>query len=185
MKSYAIAVVGMAGTGKSEAIAYLVEALQIESIYFGGIVIEEVQKRGLEINATNEQIVRQELRAQEGMDVMARRSLPRIQQSIRQGVPICLDGLYSYAEYQTLKKELGERLVIIAIHADRSVREARLANRPIRPLSAAEVIERDTKEIEHIQKAPPIVLADYHMVNNKSLEDLHTKIDLVCANIFE
>jgi len=78
MKPYAIAIVGMAGTGKSEITKHITNKLNIESIYFGGIVIEEVKARGLEVNPINENNIRQDLRLKEGMDVMAKRSLPKI-----------------------------------------------------------------------------------------------------------
>ena len=48
-----IALVGMSGTGKSEATNFLKDQFNFDLFYFGGIVLNEVKKRGLEINNEN------------------------------------------------------------------------------------------------------------------------------------
>ena len=50
-----IAIVGMSGSGKSVASDYL-EEKGFEKIYFGGVVLEEIKKRGLEVNPENEKL---------------------------------------------------------------------------------------------------------------------------------
>ena len=57
-----IALVGMSGTGKSEATNFLKDQFNFDLFYFGGIVLNEVKKRGLEINNENEKMVREDLR---------------------------------------------------------------------------------------------------------------------------
>ena len=59
-----IALVGMSGTGKSEATNFLKDQFNFDLFYFGGIVLNEVKKRGLEINNENEKRVREDLRRQ-------------------------------------------------------------------------------------------------------------------------
>ena len=54
-----IALVGMSGTGKSEATNFLKDQFNFDLFYFGGIVLNEVKKRGLEINNENEKMVRE------------------------------------------------------------------------------------------------------------------------------
>jgi len=175
-----LAVVGLAGAGKSEVVRLLVahaEAAgrEMASVYFGGVVIDEVTARGLEVNQTNERAVREELRATHGMAAMAALSLPRIQAALDAGQNVLIDGLYSFAEYEVLTGA-GLPLVTIAVHADRAVRAQRLANRPSRPLTRAEMDARDDAEIRHLDKAPPIVLADHHLVNNGDLGALETAL---------
>lgn len=170
-----IAVVGLAGTGKSEVVRLITEALPFTVVYFGGVVLEEVERRGLEVNQTNERAVREELRASHGMAAMATLSLPKINAALERGENVLIDGLYSFAEYEVLTAA-GLPLLTIAVHADRTVRAERLAKRPTRPLSRAEMDARDDAEIRNLDKAPPIVLADHHVLNNGDMAALKDRV---------
>jgi dephospho-CoA kinase len=164
-----VCIVGLAGVGKSQAVQIVSEWLDFEMIYFGGVVLEEVRQRGLEVTPLHEAMVREDLRREFGMDVMAKKSLPRILAAGGSGRDVLIDGLYSHSEYVLLKHHLGRRLRTIAVHSNRSVRAERLANRPIRPLTPEEMDLRDEKEIALLEKAPPIALADFHVLNNNDM----------------
>ncbi len=179
MNSKIIAIVGLAGTGKSLAAGYLKKKLKLKSIYFGGYVLKEVKKRKLEINSNNERIVREDLRVMHGMDVIARMAYKEIKASTDLKKNIIVDGLYSFSEYIYLKEILKENLILIAIHANKSTRYERLKKRPLRPLDKDEVDKRDYLEITMIEKGGPIAIADYHILNNDAADHLYTQIDLV------
>ena len=89
-----IAIVGMSGSGKSVASDYL-EEKGFEKIYFGGVVLEEIKKRGLEVNPENEKLVRESLREEYGMSAMAKILLPKIEE-VSSKKNTVLDGLYSW-----------------------------------------------------------------------------------------
>jgi dephospho-CoA kinase len=148
-------------------------------------VISEVERRGLPVTPENERVVREELRAQEGMDVMARRSLPAIEASLSAHGVALVDGLYSGAELDLLLARYGADLVTIAVHADRAVREARLAERAVRPLTAAEMLARDRAELEALDKAGPIVLATVQVTNNGTTAELEGKLADVVEQLRE
>lgn len=167
--------VGLAGTGKSEVVRLITEKHAFTVVYFGGVVLEEVERRGLEVNQTNERAVREELRATHGMSAMAKLSLPKITAALDRGADVLIDGLYSFAEYEVLT-QAGLPLVTIAVHADRDIRAERLSNRPARPLTRDEMNARDDAEIRNLDKAPPIVLADHHVVNNGDMAALGSRI---------
>ena len=59
MTGRVLAVVGLAGTGKSEVVRLITEKQAFTVVYFGGVVLEEVERRGLEVNQTNERTVRE------------------------------------------------------------------------------------------------------------------------------
>jgi dephospho-CoA kinase len=160
-----IALVGLCGTGKSEA-GRVLESLGYEIVYFGGVVVDEVKRRGLAVNEANEKTVREELRATHGMAAMAIARLPHIQAMLAQGKKVAIDGLYSFAEYELLKSTFGERLKLIAMHTAKPLRYARMAQRPVRPLTASEVDARDFFEIKNLDKGGPIAIADAHVVND-------------------
>ena len=175
MTKRVLAVVGLAGTGKSEVVRLITEKQAFTVVYFGGVVLEEVERRGLEVNQTNERAVREELRATHGMAAMAILSLPKITDALGQGEDVLIDGLYSFAEYEILT-QAGLPLLTIAVHADRDIRAERLSNRPTRPLTRDEMNARDDAEIRNLDKAPPIVLADHHVLNNGDMAALKTRI---------
>ena len=165
-----LAVVGMACAGKSEISAELVANYGFESVYFGQVVLDEIAARGLHPGPQSERKVREELRQADGMDVMAKRSLGTIQAAIDAGRRVCIDGLYSGAEWKLLAGQVG--LVTLAVHAPRWLRKQRAASRAGRPLSAAELDERDLAEVRNLDKATPIALADLHVVNDGTLDEL-------------
>lgn len=169
-----VAVVGMACAGKSEVSGQLVTGYGFESIYFGQVVLDEIAARGLQPGPQSERQVREELRQAEGMDVMARRSLGSIHAAVDAGRKVCIDGLYSGAEWQLLTQQVG--LVTLAVHAPRWLRKQRAASRPGRPLTASELDERDLTEVRRVDKATPIALADLHVVNDGTLEELAARI---------
>jgi len=179
--SQIIATVGLCGTGKSVVTSYLGERYGYEIIYFGGIVLRELERRGLEVNAENERTVREALRRDEGMAVMATRSIPEIRARLEAGARVVIDGLYSYSEFVVLKEAFGDSLTVIAVHAPKRLRYARMGRRPVRPLTPEQVDRRDLQEIENLEKSDPIVLADEHLVNGADLDHLKAQIDALLA----
>jgi len=179
MKGMVIATVGLCGTGKSETTEFIERHYGFDTVYFGGRVLEEVRRRDLEVNKDNERLVREELRRDSGMAVMAILSLPKIHASLAADRSVVIDGLYSYAEYVYLKQELGDQFSVVAIHAPKALRYERLGARPVRPLSAQQVDERDIAEIRNLEKSDPIVLADHHLVNDADLDHLRAQIKKV------
>ena len=97
--------------------------------------------------------------------------LPEIEKAAEHS-RVVLDGLYSWSEYKYLREKLGDRLVVLALVTGSGVRKERLAKRPIRPLTAAEVDSRDHSEIENLEKGGPIAIADYYIDNNGSFDSL-------------
>jgi dephospho-CoA kinase len=171
----------MPGAGKSTCVDYLTSK-NIPNIYFGGIVVDETIRRYGEAKPEYEKIVREDLRAKEGMGAVAKRVIPKIEELIAAGeTKIVADGLYSWAEYKLFKERWGEDAIIMAITAPRHVRHTRLAKRPVRPLTDEEVTAREYAEIENIEKGGPIANADYTLVNSGPPEDLIGQLDTVLS----
>lgn len=178
-----VAFVGLTGSGKSTAVDYLTEK-GYPKVYFGGIVLGEVTKRGLELTQENEQPIREELRASEGKDFVVKRIVKQIHDLIDAGQHrIVADGLYTWTEYKVLKHEFPGELTVVAVVSPKHMRKQRMINRPIRPLTSAEVDQRDWAEIENIEKGGPIAIADYYLMNDKDLAYLHGQIDDVLGHV--
>ena len=166
----AVAVVGMCGSGKSLLCDYFCE-LGWEKVYFGGVTMTELKKRGEQVNEANERKMRESLRKTYGPTAFAIILKEEILSKL-QRANVVLDGLYSWSEYLVLKEVLGDNLILLAVVTDCSVRKQRLANRPVRPLTSAEVDKRDKAEIENSEKGGPIAKADHYVINNGTEEQL-------------
>lgn len=176
MSQKLIAFLGMPGSGKTEAITYVQEKYHCPKVYFGQITLDEVRRRGLEVNPKNEQIVRESLRDMFGEDYYAREIVKRIE--LLNDVPIVLiESLYSWVEYEILKKNFGERFFAITIHAAPSTRYARLATRKERPLTREEAETRDIAQLKRFDQGMPIALSDRVIENNGTVEIFHNRID--------
>ena len=121
----------MSGTGKSEATNFLKDQFNFDLFYFGGIVLNEVKKRGLEINNENEKMVREDLRRQHGNGVLAKNSFGNHRKN---RFDHSLDGLYSFTEYKILKELYPENFIVVAIHSDKALRYERLAQKEIQAI---------------------------------------------------
>lgn len=174
-----LAFVGLTGSGKSSAVEYLT-GKGYPKVYFGGIVLDEVARRGLELTQENEQPIREELRETEGKDFIVKRIITQIQELVDAGQRrIVADGLYTWTEYKALKHAFPGELTVVAVVTPKHLRKQRMANRPLRPLTSEAVDQRDWAEIENLEKGGPIAIADYFIHNDSGLDQLHQQIDTV------
>lgn len=179
---HALALVGMPGAGKTLCAQHL-EARGFAHFRFGGIVVDEVRRRGLDVKPENEQLVREELRAAEGINAIARRALPHLRQALQTRRCLVIDGLYGFGEYKLLHQELGAAMIVIAVVSPRHLRYERLTTRPERPLTRAEAEQRDFREIETLEKGGPIAIADYTLLNDRTPEALLSALDALTDHL--
>lgn len=176
-----VAIVGMAGAGKSEVARVFTEH-GFSRVRFGDITDDEVRKRGLELNEENERRIRELLRAEYGMAAYARLNLARIDVVLKTS-DVVVDGLYSWEEYLFLKDYYGDRLYLVAVQSSPETRYARLGSRLSRPLTTAEAASRDRAEIENVNKGGPIAMAHFTVINEASLEDLRSEVSEVIKRL--
>jgi len=177
-----LALVGMPGAGKTLGAQHL-QARGFFTLRFGAVVVDEVRRRGLEVNPVNGRDVREQLRARHGMYAMARLSLPKLQAALDDHDCIVIDGLYSFSEYSFLRQHLGAPTMLMAIAAPRHLRSQRLASRSVRPLRPDEAAERDLREINTLEKGGPIAIADYTLLNDASEAHLLDQLDRLLAKL--
>ncbi len=178
-----VAVVGMCGSGKSIASEYL-EKIGFQKIYFGGVTMEVLKEKNLEVTPQNEKQIRESLRKEYGMGAYAKLLLPKIDSFITNG-NVVLDGLYSWEELKILKEKYQNNLVVLAILVDKTTRYARLKERNIRPLDEKQAEDRDCSEIENLEKGGPIAFADYYILNNDNVEKYEEELKKFTSKILE
>lgn len=172
-----IALVGMPGTGKS-VVSDFFEVRGYASIYFGGVTMEEIERRDLELNEENEKLVRESLRKEYGMAAYAILNIPKIEAALMHG-NVIVDGLYSWSEYKVLKDKFADQLEVLAVVSPRAARHERLANRKHRPLTEEESNARDYAEIENLEKGGPIANADNYILNDSTIGDLVKNLEKI------
>ncbi len=168
-----IALVGMCGSGKSVCCEEF-KSCGWEYVYFGGVTMRELEKRGLERNEQNERAVREELRKTYGPAAFAILLKDEIREKLKSS-HVCLDGLYSWSEWKVLREAFGENLTVVAIVADRKERYERISQRVVRPLTPQQAESRDIAEIENMEKGGPIAMADIFLLNDGDLESFRAK----------
>ena len=187
-----VAIVGLPGAGKSEAADYFVHQ-GFSYLRFGQITLDEIKQRGLLPTEDNERQIREALRQEHGMAAFAKLNMPAIDRLLKEGKSVLIDGLYSWSEYKILKEKFGDNLTVVAVYAPPNMRYARLTNRHTRhgddpniryrSFTSAEAKARDYAQIEKIEQAGPITMADYTIVNTNSLEELNDNLNRVWQNI--
>ncbi|MFA5051595.1 MAG: AAA family ATPase [Patescibacteria group bacterium] len=187
-----IALVGMCGAGKSEvADRFVAEGLAY--LRLGQITLDEVKKRGLEPKEENERPIREEFRKQHGMAAFAILNFPKIDSLLADGKNVLADGLYSWSEYKAFREKYGDKIVVVAVYAPPETRYARLEDRrsryqddpkmKYRSFSRTQAKSRDYSEIENIEKAGPIAMADYTVVNIGTLDDLNEQVQKIIHEV--
>lgn len=176
-----VAIVGLAGSGKSE-VARTFEERGFVRIRFGDLTDEELRRRSLEQSERNERYIRELLREEHGMVAYAVLNLDKIDAALQRS-PVVIDGLYSWEEYKFLKSRYGDGFCVVAVWASPTTRYRRLATRPVRPLAPEDAASRDAAEIEKVNKGGPIAMADFTIVNEATLEQLRREAERIISKL--
>lgn len=174
-----VAIVGMAGSGKSE-VAKVFEKKGYIKVRFGDITDKEMKNRILPSNETSERLCRELFRKEHGMAAYAILNQPRIDAAL-QNADVVADGLYSWEEYLSFKSYYGKKFLVVAVYSSAPVRYARLVCRNHRALTPEEAASRDKSEIENLNKGGPIAMADFTIINESSLEYLRQQTEVLLA----
>jgi dephospho-CoA kinase len=121
-----IGIVGMPGSGKSEA-ADVARSMGIPVIVMGDIVRKGVADSGRKINPENLRSMMIELRKKHGKGVVAERCLPKIRSHKSDSV-LVVDGLRSLHEVEAFRLEFPD-FTVVAIHSSPKTRYNRLQER--------------------------------------------------------
>jgi len=170
-----VCVCGMPGAGKSVLSDYFTRK-GYQFLRFGQITLDEVIRRKIKPTEENERKIREGFRKKHGMAAFAILNYPKFKKMIKKG-NIIADGLYSWSEYKFLKEKFGKKMIVVAIFAPPEERYERLSKRKVkddkklryRPFTKSQAKARDFAEIEKIEKGGPIAMANFTIVNDKSL----------------
>lgn len=171
-----IATVGLPGSGKSEA-ATVAEELDIPVVTMGDVIRAECRARGLD-PAEHHGAIAKALREENGLDAIAARSLPMIEDALAENETVLVDGIRSDVEVERFEQAFGDDFTLVSIDAPFEVRRERIESRG-RDMSADEggegVRERDERELG-FGMGKAMERADVTIENVGTLEEFHEKI---------
>ncbi len=177
-----LAIVGMPGSGKTEAADYLREQ-GLPVVRFNEIVNKHIENEKLPHTLEVHHKVRQELRDKYGYEAMAVLSKKELEKQMKKHNLVVIEGMRSWEEYQYLKKQFPKaRIYILAMYADKPKRYDRISNRKDRAGLGGE--ERDLDEMIQTHMGPTIAFADFMLKNNFSKEELYDKLDEVYREVY-
>lgn len=172
-----LAFVGLTGSGKTVAVDYLTEKgypkVNLDSF---------ISDNNLDPN--EKLTIYKDLISTNGKDFLALKVIGQIHDLMSAGQhKILVDGSLSWTEYKTLKHEFPGCITTIAIITSRHLRHSRLINDPSRDISQDDVDRQDWFEIEELEKAGPIAIANLYISNNKDLSSLYKKLDKLIIDL--
>jgi len=141
-------------------------------LVLGDVIREETERRGIEPTPKNMGNVMLELRANEGVAVVVKRLLPKIESA--RSSTVIVEGVRSMHELQELQSKY--EVITVAIHASPKTRFQRLLSRKRSddPKTWEVFFERDSREL-NVGLGHVIALADLVLINEGTIVDLQSE----------
>jgi len=144
-----IGIVGLPGSGKSEAAA-VAEDKGIPVVTMGDVIRRECRDRGLD-PAVHHGKVATKLREANGPGAIAERSLPVIEDRLAEADTVVVDGIRSGTEVDRFQEAFGEGFRLVRVEAPSETRAERLDLRGRDAVSGADgesLEQRDRRELD-------------------------------------
>ena len=144
-----IGIVGLPGSGKSEAAA-VAEDEGIPVVTMGDVIRQECRDRGLD-PAVHHGEIAGKLREESGPGAIAERSLPVIEDRLAGAETVVVDGIRSGTEVDRFQEAFGEDFRLVRVEAPFETRAERLDLRGRDAVSGEDgesLEERDRRELE-------------------------------------
>lgn len=175
-------ITGLPGAGKTEAEKYFLEK-NIEVIRFSSFINQYIDDNKLEHDESTHARLREEFRSKHGMAAMAVISKTAIEKALSKNELVVISGWRSYDELEYLQKTFPDCIInSIAIWAPANIRYARVRSRATRNHLTGKI--RDLNETLLLNMGPSLALADYMVINNKSLSELHDQLEDIYREIY-
>jgi adenylate kinase len=181
-KKTLLAIVGMPGSGKTEAGKFFKEK-KLNVISFSDAINKYIDEHKLGHTEEVHSKLRREFREKHGREALALLNKEKLKDALAENNIVVIEGMRSWEEYLYLKKEFPKvKVVILAMYADKKLRYKRISSRKYRANLFGE--ERDINELIETNMGPTIAFADFLVKNNFSLEELNDKLEEVYRVIY-
>lgn len=171
-----LGIVGMPGSGKSEAAA-VAEELDIPVVTMGDVIRAECRDRDLEVTEENLGRVATALREEHGPGAIADRSRPLIDDRLENHGVVLVDGIRSDVEVDAFEDAYGEAFTLVSIEAPFETRLERIRERGRDETAEdrADLEARDEREIGY-GMGRAMDAADVRIENTASLATFQDRI---------
>jgi dephospho-CoA kinase len=175
-----LGLVGMPGAGKS-VVVNVARDNGYAVVVMGDVVREEARRRGLKPNPENLGKIMLELREKEGNNVIAKRSIPEIENA--KELKVIIDGIRSPIEIAEFKKHFL-KFTLIAIESSEEVRFKRLYRRKRSddPKNWEIFHERDQRELS-VGLGEAITMAEHRIINEEEKAIVRGKIKQILRRV--
>jgi len=180
-----IGITGTDGAGKGVVVDYLIEQKKFSHHSARTLWVDEIEKRDEPVDREHMRLIANDLRRLHGNDYFIAESIRRAREADEKYV--VLESLRALAEVETLKREGG---VLLAVDADQRLRFERIQERAsasddisFDEFVAHEALEMNDPDPNGMQKAKVMEMADYTLLNEGTLEELHAQIEDVLRKI--
>ncbi|MEA2069959.1 MAG: AAA family ATPase [Asgard group archaeon] len=160
-----LAITGAQGSGKSIFTEIVKRNYDIPTFRMGEVIIEECRKRNLKITGRNMSKMASILRYEGGNQAIAVKSIPKIKKlAQKETTLLIIDGVRSFSELTTFRRELGE-VRLIGIISSLATRKRRIEKRKrMDAESYGDFEEREERELS-FGIGNVLTKADYFILN--------------------
>jgi adenylate kinase len=177
-----LAVVGMPGSGKTEAARFFKDK-GLEVISFSSAINEYIDKNKLKHTESVHSKIRTEFREKHGKGAMAVLNKDKVSQALEHNMMIVIEGMRSWEELTFLKDQFPKvRIYVLALFAHKKNRYKRISKRKYRSNLFGE--ERDINELIETNMGPTIAFADFFIQNDSSIEDFYDQLEEVYRIVY-
>ena len=179
-----VGIAGSFGAGKGETVEYLKAARNFTHYSASGFIVEEIKKRGLEINRDSMALVANELRAAHGPSYII--DSLYAQAEAHPG-DVVIESLRAVAEVRRIK-ELGGKVLGIDALPELRFKRAIARNSVKDHVTYEKWLEQEKAESNQSDPHKQNIFgalkeADFVITNNGSIGDLHKQVELFIQQI--
>ncbi|MDR2084719.1 MAG: AAA family ATPase [Bacteroidales bacterium] len=180
-----IGITGTIGAGKGTIVDYLVSHYNFKHYSVRGFIIEEIERRNLPVNRDSMVTVANDLRTNNSPSYLIDKLYEK---AVANGQNCIIESIRTPGEVLSLKRK--NNFVLLAVDADPKTRYHRIIERASETdnVSFETFVENEKREFnttdpnkQNLKKC--IEMADYHIKNNGSIEDLHKEIEKIIEKL--
>ena len=180
-----IGITGTLGAGKGTIVDYLHEVRGFGHYSVRAFLIEEIKRRNMEVNRDSMVIVANDLRASHSPDYIVGQLYRLAEQS---GNNCIIESIRTPGEVKLLRSK--ENFWLISVDASPEIRYQRICKRGSETdhVSFETFIENEKREMDSVDPNKQnlrkcIEMADYQLMNDGGVEDLHRKMNEILNKI--